>query len=332
MSVDLISPPPNLTKEETLYLSQQAPHILQPSIAATLPWPLSVLFGNETQDTWGTYENVYLACLRTGDDKSARLLLDRLVARFGESNERVMAFKGMWAESKAETEQDCIKVLDEYKAELEKEPTNFPVQKRRIALLKSMGRIPEAITQLVEFLNSSPTDGEAWSELAELYVSQSDFERAIFCLEEIILILPHAWNVHARLAEVTFLYGQSIFSSNPGEAIRAMAESMRRYCRSIELCDNYLRGYYGLKLVTKRLLEVLPSAPKSASNTTDSAFSDLPLPSVQIVERLNEKSTERLANIVRRNAAAERGWDGYDRAEVIAARELLNREEKHVER
>lgn len=24
---------------------------------------------------------------------------------------------------------------------------------------------------------------------------------------------------------------------------------MRRFCRSIELCDDYLRGYYGLKLV-----------------------------------------------------------------------------------
>jgi hypothetical protein len=28
-----------------------------------------------------------------------------------------------------------------------------------------------------------------------------------------------------------------------------LAESMRRFSRSIELCDNYLRGYYGLKIV-----------------------------------------------------------------------------------
>jgi hypothetical protein len=28
-----------------------------------------------------------------------------------------------------------------------------------------------------------------------------------------------------------------------------LAESVRRFCRSIELCDDYLRGYYGLKLV-----------------------------------------------------------------------------------
>jgi hypothetical protein len=32
-------------------------------------------------------------------------------------------------------------------------------------------------------------------------------------------------------------------------ADKYLTESLRRFCRSIELCDDYLRGYYGLKLV-----------------------------------------------------------------------------------
>lgn len=28
-----------------------------------------------------------------------------------------------------------------------------------------------------------------------------------------------------------------------------LAESLKRFCRSVELCDDYLRGFYGLKLV-----------------------------------------------------------------------------------
>lgn len=31
--------------------------------------------------------------------------------------------------------------------------------------------------------------------------------------------------------------------------VKYLALSMRGYCRSIELCEDYLRGYYGLKLV-----------------------------------------------------------------------------------
>ncbi len=30
---------------------------------------------------------------------------------------------------------------------------------------------------------------------------------------------------------------------------RYYAESVKRFCRSVELCDDYLRGYYGLKQV-----------------------------------------------------------------------------------
>jgi hypothetical protein len=38
-------------------------------------------------------------------------------------------------------------------------------------------------------------------------------------------------------------------STNDSGSDKYLAESMRRFCRSIELCDDYLRGYYGLKLV-----------------------------------------------------------------------------------
>jgi ER membrane protein complex subunit 2 len=55
--------------------------------------------------------------------------------------------------------------------------------------------------------------------------------------------------IHAKIAEI--IYSSSVSSiQNPVELARAIAESMRRYLRSIELCENYVRGYYGLKLVS----------------------------------------------------------------------------------
>jgi hypothetical protein len=47
----------------------------------------------------------------------------------------------------------------------------------------------------VDFLQVSPTDAESWAELADLYFTQNAYEQAIFCLEEVLLILPNAWNV-----------------------------------------------------------------------------------------------------------------------------------------
>lgn len=38
-------------------------------------------------------------------------------------------------------------------------------------------------------------------------------------------------------------------SASEGSSQQQLAESVKRFSRSIELCDDYLRGYYGLKLV-----------------------------------------------------------------------------------
>jgi ER membrane protein complex subunit 2 len=44
-----------------------------------------------------------------------------------------------------------------------------------------------------------------------------------------------------------------VAGANDASYHKYFAESVRRFCRSIELCDGYLRGYYGLKLVRSNL-------------------------------------------------------------------------------
>ena len=168
----------------------------------TYPWPLSLFLSSETQDQWTTIENLYISCLRTGDDDSAKKLLDQLIARFGDNNERVMAYKGMWAESRIQGEKEFLDVLKEYGQALEEDPSNVYLQKRRIALLRSVGKTAEATQQLVNLVEFSPTDAESWAELASLYVEQNMYDQAIFAMEEVLLVMPNAWNVGALWTEI----------------------------------------------------------------------------------------------------------------------------------
>jgi len=197
------------------------------------------------------------------------------------------------------------------------------VSKRRIALFKTLNMVPEAITNLIQFLDASPTDAEAWAELADLYVSQGLFQQGIFALEEVLLITPNAWNMQARLGEVLYMAA----SSSDSGVDKYLAESLRRFCRSIELCDDYLRGYYGLKMTSDRLLKTLPLASRQSRSDTG-----LPLPDSRTVERLNEAATSKLSEIVRRFVANDPGFSGYDSAEIIAAKALLNREADSITR
>jgi len=264
-----------------------------------------------------------LSCLRTGDEQFASLCLERLTERFGSDNERVMALRGLFQEAIADDDAALKQVLKEYDNILAKDPSNMPISKRRIALFKTLKMTTEAITALIQFLDAYPTDAEAWAELADMYVSQGMYQQGIFALEEVLLVTPNAWNIHARLGEV--LYMAAIANdSNPD---KYLAESLRRFCRSIELCDDYLRGYYGLKLTTDRLLKSLPQASRQSKSDTG-----LPLPDIKTVERLNETATSKLSEIVRKFVANESGYQGYDSAEIIAAKELLNRETASIAR
>jgi hypothetical protein len=106
-----------------------------------------------------------------------------------------------------------------------------------------------------------------------------------------------------------------------------LALSLKHFCRSVELNDSYLRGYYGLKLIASKVNSVLSESSSNKRNTQEDD-TDIPLPSLATVKKLEEIATSKLAGIVRHYKSGRKGWTGYDEAEIIAARELLDRDGK----
>ncbi|KAM0802582.1 hypothetical protein BDR22DRAFT_803141 [Usnea florida] len=238
-----------LSNSDALRLSQQTAQYLQKHAStgtSRLTIPIPPLSYPESTDTWLTHERLFLSCLRTGDDKAAFNCLEKLITRFGVTNERIMGLRGLYQEAVAKDDTALEKVLQEYNEVLAENTLNTPVAKRRIALLRHLSRTADAIDALTELLESSPTDTEAWTELSDLYRAQNMFPQAVFCLEEVLLVAPNAWNIHAHLGEVLYI---SALSDNKNSEISILTEAMRRFCRSIELCNGYLRGYFGLKMV-----------------------------------------------------------------------------------
>jgi hypothetical protein len=128
---------------------------------------------------------------------------------------------------------------------------------------------------------------------------------------------------HAHVATLHYL---STASNNP-PSLNSLALALKHFCRSVELNDSYLRGYYGLKLLTSKLNSVLSDSSSNKRNTQEDD-NDIPLPSAATVKKLEEIATSKLAEIVRRYKSGRKDWGGYDEAEIIAARELLDRDGK----
>jgi ER membrane protein complex subunit 2 len=287
-----------------LQLSQQAPELLAKAAPSSDLFPLSLLNAPESSDSWASHERLFYACLQARDDKSAFLLLERLTKRFGANNDRVMGMRGLYQEAVAESEEDLREVLEEYNKILS-ESMNVAIHKRRIALTRSLKQYDEAIALLVDFLEIYPTDTEAWCELADLYQSQGLSSQAMFSLEEALINMPFAWNIHARLGEVAYITASS--NENSAASQKLLADAVQRFSRSIELCHDYLRGYYGLYLATSKLLQSVPSVKKQEGDAV----------SRDTISRLQQLALSKLKVLVQKRAQ-------QPEADVIAAKALID--------
>ena len=207
-----------------------------------------------------------------------------------------MALRGMYQEAIAESEEDLKTILGEYNKILAQDPMNVPVHKRRIGLVKALGGEKEAIETLTEFLDVWPTDVEGWCELSDLYLQVGATDKAVWCVEEALLGLPNAWNLHVRAGELEILSGRE------GEAVK-------RFCRAVELCEGYLRGWYGLKVAVGKCLE-------GGKKEVDGLGQDK-------LEKLDQLATTKLEKIVKERNTKD--VQEEQRAELIAAQALLNK-------
>lgn len=290
-----------------LSLSQKAASTLSKSSLKTKSQLLSIVSAIEEPSEWAELEQIFHACLRSGDDESAHLCLERLSKRFGVDNHRIMALRGLYQEAQAGSEEDARRVLQDYNKIVQQDPMNLAIHKRRTALIRSLGRPVDALECLVSFLSSFPSDAEAWCELSDLYQSQGLSSQAIFSMEEAVLITPNAWNLHARLGELNYLASQSSHEgASPGQ--KYLAEAVRRFARSVELCQDYLRGYYGLKLATDKLSKSIASRDSE----------EMPLETVQ---QLNTLAVTKLKHIIQQGNSHN---SGLRSAELIAAKALLD--------
>lgn len=106
----------------TLRLSQQAPSILDHQSSGNGLFRTAP--GCERAEEQERVEQLFIACLQTGDDKSALLCLERMTHCFGQSSERVKGLHGLYEEAVAESYLDLEKCLQKYNRILQENPVN----------------------------------------------------------------------------------------------------------------------------------------------------------------------------------------------------------------
>lgn len=127
----------------------------------------------------------------------------------------------------------------------------YLMQKRKASLVRSKSTV-KYVDALLKLTDERPLDTENWAELADVYLKEGEVEKAHYCLLELLIGLPFAYNVWAKLGEVALLMDKALGKRSNNEYLR---NAVRYFSRSVELCDLYSRGWSGLYVALKRLGE-----------------------------------------------------------------------------
>lgn len=85
--------------------------------------------------------------------------------------------------------------------------TNYDSKKQSLTTHKVQYDWDDYVASLNKYLEENPNDVEAWMELGELYTEKSQYLRAIFCYEEVVILNAENDFYFVRLAELYYTDG-----------------------------------------------------------------------------------------------------------------------------
>ena len=197
-------------------------------------------------ELWLVCEQLFIAALDICRYDVADMCLEKLIKNFPDSL-RVQKLEAMKMEAVGNYDQ----ALEKYEELIKEDPTNAAIRKRKIAILKNKNR-DGAIKQLTIYLQTFAADQDAWMELADLYIEQMDYNKAGFCIEELILANTFNHLYYQRYAEIKYSQG--------GDENLKIARQY--FAQAVKLSSNTnLRALHGLLLTSTKL-----SKSKDANN------------------------------------------------------------------
>ncbi|KAG6888275.1 hypothetical protein C0992_008956 [Termitomyces sp. T32_za158] len=229
-------------------------------------------------DVWAFLEQLALASIDVGRLDIADECIRQLVDKFPKSP-RMDALTGIRMEASVSTDI----VLQNYKELLDADPTNIAVWKRRISVLRRIGKIDLAVEELSKLLDTFYTDTEGWLELADIYTSCNQYTHALEALSHALILAPQNPFTALQFAETAYTAGD-------------VPLALKMFLVVIDMIEHdvppddppkgiRIRAWYGVKHCSRQLV----AAEKYAQSASGTVVA--PLEKLRLIEEL---ATERV--------------------------------------
>lgn len=195
-------------------------------------------------------------------DVEAQVLFNTLRDRFGNNSPKLQVMHATLLQIN-ENDTAAITYLENLlKKELEysSDTTSYVMIMKKLISIKMVHDNSKnktvTLKQLVELTEKFPLEPELWWMLGEIYMNLKDFDRAIYCFEEILCIMPFNYVAFAQLAESLYYKAKSMSHSSKAKVElrkEIVQKSMNNALRSIELSGLYLKGWSMVAITSQEL-------------------------------------------------------------------------------
>ncbi|TFK31869.1 hypothetical protein BDQ12DRAFT_659923 [Crucibulum laeve] len=245
---------------------------------------------NLGEDGWAFLEQLALASIDIGRLDVADECTKQLSEKFPNSP-RVAVLVGIRKEASESPES----VLRYYDGVLEEDSANAAIWKRRISVLKRIGKTEKAVDELSKFLDTFYTDVEGWLELADIYSSCNQYTSSLQALSHALVLAPQNPFTALQFAETAYTAGDLPLALKMFLVVTEMVERDIPAPEDSAPTGISVRAWWGVKLCSRRLIESPPSSPSA---------SDTPVP--KTIKLIDELATERVLT----SYSGEQGAEG----------------------
>lgn len=202
----------------------------------------------EVAELYDLYElHVYLSLI-TRHDVEAKTYIDRITDQFGdEKSERIGVLKAMYLESQGH-KKEMVELLSKNKDELR-------LSRRLLTIYREGNNNENYIKHLNLYLNLQPTDLIAWSELADEYKKIGHYDKAIFCLKEVLLQDPLAYPIFYKVGVLNYYLFLQCTKPDVAkkdkllELVDYLVNARNNFLRAIEVCKDHKSSWLGVYII-----------------------------------------------------------------------------------
>ena len=206
-------------------------------------------------------EMLFYLSIYMSKDIEAEVIYKSLCDRLGENSPRLHVMKATLIQINEDdiAATKYLQNLIDKEYEFDSDPTSYLLLAKKILAIKAelqeLGKLDNEsglLSQIIDLVERFPLDPELWWYLGTRYCHAGQYDRAIYCFEEVLLIMPFNYVGFAQLAEVMYYKAESVRSDNTQREV-ALKAALNNALRSVELSETCLRGWTLIAVISKRL-------------------------------------------------------------------------------